>query len=139
MLCDEKESQELARLQGSFWQGDCDFEAKTISAETEEETWELEVVAALNSLKSVAVEDGWVLSPYTMISALTALMLRADADNPYHVSQLNIILDRTDALLEAFADGLAHNNFDRISPEYVSSIHCPTLSYATFLLLVTLT
>lgn len=30
----------------------------------------------------------------------------APADHPYHVSQLHIILDRTDELLEAFANGL---------------------------------
>ena len=44
-------------------------------------------------------------------------MRRAPSDNPYHISQLNIILDRTDALLDAFAVGLKEGRYDPESSE----------------------
>ena len=42
------------------------------------------------------------------------------ADNPYHVSQLHIILDRTEPLLEAFARGLGNGIYDTASQEYAT-------------------
>jgi hypothetical protein len=42
------------------------------------------------------------------------------ADNAFHVSQLHIILGRTDALLEGFATGLTSGAYDLGSPEYVA-------------------
>lgn len=41
------------------------------------------------------------------------------ADHAFHVSQLNIILGRTDPLLEVFADGLRDGHYDPASIEYV--------------------
>ncbi|KAH9850869.1 nuclear pore protein 84/107 [Lenzites betulinus] len=66
-----------------------------------EEEWEQEVVQALEGLSNVQVADG------------------APADHPYHVSQLHIILDRTDLLLEAFATGLQEGTYVS-SPEYTT-------------------
>ncbi|KIM73768.1 hypothetical protein PILCRDRAFT_828821 [Piloderma croceum F 1598] len=40
------------------------------------------------------------------------------ADHAFHVSQLNIILGRTDPLLEVFADGLWEGNYGPASIEY---------------------
>lgn len=37
---------------------------------------------------------------------LTLVLDSAPADHPYHVSQLHIILNKTDELLEGFANGL---------------------------------
>ena len=54
----------------------------------EDEEWEDDVTKMLEGLSGVQVAEG------------------APADHPYHVSQLHIVLDRTDELLEAFANGL---------------------------------
>ena len=48
---------------------------------------------------------------------LAEYVRRAPSDSPYHVSQLNIILDRSDALLEAFAEGLKEGRYDPESSE----------------------
>jgi nuclear pore complex protein Nup107 len=45
------------------------------------------------------------------------MLLRPPADHAFHVSQLNIILGRTDPLLEVFADGLREGNYDPASIE----------------------
>ncbi|KAJ3559201.1 hypothetical protein NM688_g483 [Phlebia brevispora] len=105
VVCEEKESAELMRLRRSFWESGGEIEGHTEDVGTEgeegeEEEWEAEVVSSLESLATVAVEDG------------------PPADNPYYVSQLNIILDRTDALIESFADGLRNETYDRTSPDY---------------------
>jgi hypothetical protein len=70
-VCEEKESMELARL-GVFWEDDGGGEfaigkEKVVEnadreAEKEKAEWEKEVVDALESLKTVHVADGWVLS-----------------------------------------------------------------------------
>ncbi|KAF7797288.1 hypothetical protein EIP86_008483 [Pleurotus ostreatoroseus] len=104
VVCEEKESAELKRLRGSFWDGEGEIEGEPEVLdpeveEDEEEEWEREVMSSLESLATVAVEDG------------------PPADSPYHISQLNIILDRTDALLESFADGLKQKSYDETSPE----------------------
>lgn len=103
VVCEEKESQEMARLRASFWENpsDMDLDASMDdNDEAEEEEWEQEVVDSLESLANISVEEG------------------APSDNPYHISQLNIILDRTDALLEAFATGLQEGRYDPESPDY---------------------
>ncbi|KAK7060258.1 Nucleoporin nup84 [Paramarasmius palmivorus] len=111
VLCDEKETMELARLGGSFWEGgggaeglkNVDKGVRTVSRdviENEEEEWEKEVVGTLEGLKSATVEDG------------------PPADHPFHFSQLNIILDRTGYLLEVFAEGLVNGAYDPSSYEY---------------------
>ena len=79
IVCEEKESMELARL-GLFWEGngggefwsgkggaivsgrETDGEAEEREEEKEEREWEKEVVGALESLKMVQVADGWVSS-----------------------------------------------------------------------------
>lgn len=110
IVCEEKESMELARL-GVFWEGNGDREGviegedqeqATAEAEREQEEreWEKEVVSALESLKTVQVADG------------------PPADHAFHFSQLHIILDRTGPLLEAFASGLVDGSFSKTSFEY---------------------
>lgn len=60
MVCEEKESEELSRLRGSFWEGggEISSEAESKGEEMEEEDWEREVVNSLESLSAVAVDDG---------------------------------------------------------------------------------
>jgi len=54
----------MFRLGGSFWEGGLDAVEKGVRAvsreaeEMEEDEWEKEVIDALESMKSVAVEDG---------------------------------------------------------------------------------
>ncbi|KAI0338793.1 hypothetical protein BDW22DRAFT_1362509 [Trametopsis cervina] len=110
VVCEEKESAEMSRLVASFWEGrpsgggasgeENMNMVREEEEEGEEEEWEKEVVGALESLANIVVDEG------------------APADNPYHISQLHIILDRTDSLLEAFAEGLSDGSYDRHSPDY---------------------
>ena len=77
IVCEEKESMELARLGvfweenggGEFWGGkggaivegrEMDEEVEQREAEKEENEWEKEVVGTLESLKTVQVAEGWV-------------------------------------------------------------------------------
>ncbi|KAK1227800.1 Nucleoporin nup84 [Marasmius sp. AFHP31] len=111
VLCDEKETMEMSRLGGSFWEGgggaeglrNVDKGVRTVGREVielEEEEWEKEVVGTLEGLKDVDVGDG------------------PPADHPFHFSQLNVILDRTGYLLEVFADGLINGAYETSSYEY---------------------
>ncbi|KZT66080.1 hypothetical protein DAEQUDRAFT_813825 [Daedalea quercina L-15889] len=115
IACEERLTVGLAGLaRESFWEsGIAAVEAPTAGEgteglsgasrmETEEEDWEKEVLVALESLSNVAVEEG------------------PDATDPFHVSQLHIILDRTDQLLEAFASSLQQGEYDTSLPQYAS-------------------
>ncbi|KAJ4468243.1 nuclear pore protein 84/107 [Lentinula aciculospora] len=106
IMCEEKQTMEMSRLGGSFWEGGMsavEKGARSVSRETmeeEEEEWEEEVRGTLDGLKSVHVEEG----PPT--------------DHPFHFSQLNIIQDRTGFLLEVFAEGLQNQSFQTTTYEY---------------------
>ena len=70
VVCEEKESAELKRLRGSFWDGEGEIEGEPEVLdpeveEEEEEEWGREVMSSLESLATVAVEDGYVLPPTT--------------------------------------------------------------------------
>ncbi|TFK71838.1 hypothetical protein BDN72DRAFT_816969 [Pluteus cervinus] len=106
IMCEEKQSMEMTRLGGDFWEGGPEAVEKGVrevtkeEEEVEEEEWEKEVVGALEGLKSVGVIEG------------------APADHAFHFSQLYIILDKTGPLLEVFADGLKNGTFHQSSSEY---------------------
>ncbi|KAI0795934.1 nuclear pore protein 84/107 [Abortiporus biennis] len=100
IMCEEKESAELAKLKGGFWEDDSKAISSSRAANGGQEEWEREVLNALESLRSIPVEEG------------------APANNPYHISQLQIILDRLDELLEAFAVGLQTGSYDPTQPDY---------------------
>ncbi|KII84942.1 hypothetical protein PLICRDRAFT_146529 [Plicaturopsis crispa FD-325 SS-3] len=106
VMCEEKQTAEMLRLGGSFWEGGLAAVEKgvhEISAqdiEEEEDEWEKEVVGTLESLESVQVDDG------------------PPAGHAFHVSQLHIILDRTDTLLGVFASNLRDGLYDISSSEY---------------------
>ncbi|KAH9929251.1 nuclear pore protein 84/107 [Fomitopsis serialis] len=115
IACEERLAVGLAGLASeSFWEGgvagveapvpeeDVEEVDGGSRMETEEEDWEKEVLSALESLSSVAVEEG------------------PDANDPFHVSQLHIILDRTDQLLQAFASSLQQGEYDTSTPQYAS-------------------
>ena len=111
----------------SFWEGGLpaveapnpeqavDAPATESRMETEEEDWEKEVLGALESLSSVVVEEGYVQRCATGVCADEGR--RPDAGDPFHVSQLHIILDRTDKLLEAFASSLQEGEYDTSLPQ----------------------
>ncbi|CAL1702971.1 unnamed protein product [Somion occarium] len=103
IICEEKESEELARLRNSFWEGTLGLSVPEENMDVErgeEEEWENDVVKILEGLSNASVEEG---SP---------------AEDPYHISQLHIILDRTDQLLQEFAASLAKGEYDTSSPQY---------------------
>ncbi|KAI0668046.1 nuclear pore protein 84/107 [Trametes maxima] len=109
LACEERLSVGLASIERDcFWEnglgaleGGAAVLAPREADDEAEEEWENEVVHALEALSNIQVSEG------------------APADNPYHVSQLHIILDRTDALLEAFASGLQEGTYVS-SPEYTT-------------------
>ncbi|KAK7682153.1 hypothetical protein QCA50_014740 [Cerrena zonata] len=106
ILCEEKVSAELEKLKNMFWEDSLtlkETDGVDVSMnveEDEEEDWATETMAALESLSEVPVEEG------------------PPADDPYHATQLQIILDRTDHLLESFAASLDMGEHDPESPQY---------------------
>ncbi|KAH9971849.1 nuclear pore protein 84/107 [Lactifluus volemus] len=69
-------------------------------SEEEEEVWRADVEQELQALATVQVQEG------------------LGAEDPFHISQLHIILDRTDALLDDFASRLRDGAYDPESSEY---------------------
>jgi hypothetical protein len=60
-MCEEKESMELSRLGGSFWEGGVEAVNKGVNNEAndaEEDEWKKEAISSLDSLKSIAVLEG---------------------------------------------------------------------------------
>ncbi|KAF9475041.1 hypothetical protein BDN70DRAFT_884207 [Pholiota conissans] len=110
VMCEDKASRELARhAQGSFWEGGVEAADKGAEAlsnlptdDEEDEEWEREVVRTLDNLQGVAVLDG------------------PPADHAFHFSQLYIILNRTDRLLDVFAKGLTDGTYAIDTFEYDS-------------------
>ncbi|KAG2141851.1 hypothetical protein DEU56DRAFT_911201 [Suillus clintonianus] len=123
ILCEEKQTADMMKLDGGFWDGGLAILENMPSPPSkeegaaEEEEWE-----ATSALEpgSVHVED-----------SLTA-------DHAFHVSQPVIILDQTNSLLETFATGLGDGNFDPDSSEYpIMTRFSPTCLYLqTFDILV---
>ncbi len=96
---------ELARAcgGGGYWEAGIDtlnrIRATSLVAsereqEKEEKEWEREVVSTLESLATIGVTDG------------------PPSSDPFHISQLHIILGRTDKLLTDFAAGLQNGEFN---------------------------
>ncbi|KAH9475030.1 Nucleoporin nup107 [Psilocybe cubensis] len=109
ILWEEKINQELARLEkGSFWASGADSLDKGFIVLTEaemvqrEEEWEKEVTKTLVNLDSTAVVDGPL------------------AEHAFHFSQLHIILDKTNKLLDTFAEDVRNGKYPRSSFEYDS-------------------
>ncbi|OBZ72749.1 hypothetical protein A0H81_06689 [Grifola frondosa] len=108
VACEERLSAGLSNLENEcFWEGGLGALEEAAARdehgqvpERDEDEWEKEVLNALGALGGVQVSDG------------------PPASNPYHVSQLHIILDRTDELLDAYANGLKDGSYDRTSAEY---------------------
>ncbi|KAJ7582625.1 nuclear pore protein 84/107 [Mycena floridula] len=106
IMCEEKQTMELSRLGGSYWEGGQDAVEKGVRSvtdetrEVEEDEWEKEVYMTLEGLQSVPVDEGPL------------------ADHPFHYSQLNVILNRTDKLLHMFADGLQEGLYHPSKLEY---------------------
>jgi len=106
VLCEERQSEALARLGGGFWEPsgrevdvDVGGEGEGDAVDEEEEAWRADVEQELQALATVQVQEG------------------LGADDPFHISQLHIILDRTDALLDDFASRLRDGAYDPESSE----------------------
>jgi nuclear pore complex protein Nup107 len=104
VLCEERLSEALARLGGGFWEPS-GREEEGEPSEEEEEVWRADVEQELQALATVQVQEG------------------LGAEDPFHISQLHIILDRTDALLDDFASRLRDGAYDPESSECVPRIH----------------
>ncbi|KAJ7273472.1 nuclear pore protein 84/107 [Mycena haematopus] len=93
VVCEEKQSTEMLRVGGSFWEGGLSAVKSGVrvlspeAEETESDEWEKEVMGSLEILKTVAVQEG------------------PGAQHPFHYSQLQIILNRVGPLMENFASG----------------------------------
>ena len=73
-MCEEKASQELAKLGGSFWEGG--VEAVEVGVQPEQDEvdegdWETEVCTTLDNLKGVAVLEGYVALSFHLFPSLT--------------------------------------------------------------------
>ena len=107
VLCEERQSEALARLSGGFWEpsrreldgGDVGEGAG--EDDEEEDAWRADVQQELQTLATVEVQEG------------------LGAGDAFHISQLHIILDRTDALLDDFASRLQDGAYDTESSECV--------------------
>lgn len=79
-MCEEKASQELAKLGGSFWEGGVEAVEKGVQDtppeqyEVDEGDWETEVFATLDSLKGIAVLEGCVIVGFLSFLLLTAVI-----------------------------------------------------------------
>ncbi|KAJ6459798.1 nuclear pore protein 84/107 [Mycena vitilis] len=108
VVCEEKQSTEMLRVGGSFWEGGLtavQTGVRVISADAEEaesEEWEKEVVGSLEVLKTVAVQEG------------------PGAQHPFHYSQLQIILNRIGPLMDNFAVGVQDGTYAEASFEYTT-------------------
>lgn len=118
IVCEGKQVDALGRAGGAggYWEGGLDaveriaaenkaaLSAGAQRREQEEEEkedmeWEREVIGSLEALANVGVSEG---PPST---------------DPFHVSQLHIILNRTDKLLSDFAAGLQNGEFNPQQPK----------------------
>ncbi|KAF7323271.1 Nuclear pore complex protein [Mycena chlorophos] len=108
VVCEEKQSMEMSRVGGSFWEGGLpavENGVRIISAETEEaeiDEWEREVRGSLEVLKTVGVVEG------------------PNAQHPFHYSQLQIILNRIGPLMDNFATGIQDGTYSHESFEYTT-------------------
>ncbi|KAH9991402.1 107-domain-containing protein [Russula vinacea] len=108
VLCEDRQSEALARLGGGFWEpsrreldgGDVGEGKGEGEGDEEEDAWRADVEQELQTLATAQVQEG------------------LGADDPFHISQLHIILDRTDALLDDFASRLRDGAYDPESSEY---------------------
>ena len=64
IICEQKQTEALARAGGGFWDGGVETIANAMAIdvedEKEEKKWEIETVKTLEGLASVAVEEGYV-------------------------------------------------------------------------------
>ena len=110
VLCEERQSEALARLGGGFWEPsrrelDGGADVGEGGGDEEEDAWRADVEQELQTLATAQVQEG------------------LGADDPFHISQLHIILDRTDALLDDFASRLRDGAYDPESSECVFPFH----------------
>ncbi|KAK7023754.1 nuclear pore complex protein [Favolaschia claudopus] len=108
VVCEEKQSTEMLRIGGSFWEGGLaavNRGVRLLSPDVEEaesDEWEKEVIGSLDILKTVAVQEG------------------PGAQHPLHFSQLQIILNRIGPLMENFAAGVQDGTYAQASLEYTT-------------------
>ncbi|KAG6877257.1 hypothetical protein C0993_009026 [Termitomyces sp. T159_Od127] len=100
IICEERESGEIEKLGGGFWEDDTRDVEKGDDDDDDESDWIGRVGEALEALKDVSVVEG--LGP----------------EHAFNYSQLHIILDKTDKMLENFADALKSGSLPTSSREH---------------------
>ncbi|KAG6906112.1 hypothetical protein DXG01_015860 [Tephrocybe rancida] len=112
IMCEERESGEMEKLGGGFWEGGLkaveiglweeeeEDEGKAEREREEEEDWVDMVAETLEALKDVAVAEG------------------LGSEHAFHYSQLHIILNKTDMMLENFAKALRTGSLPPSSREH---------------------
>jgi hypothetical protein len=100
-LGEEREGEAPAGLGGEFCEPsrrDLGEDNESEAAKEEEEAWRADVEQELQALAATRVQEG------------------LDGDDPFYISQLYIILDRTDALLEVASSRLRDGAYDPNHP-----------------------
>jgi hypothetical protein len=88
IMCEEKQCSEMLRIGGCFWEAGLDAVEKGVERisreeeEAEEDEWEKEVVEALDSLKNVKVDDGYVYLPLLMLREILMRSLQPPCGSP---------------------------------------------------------
>ncbi|KAF8492248.1 nuclear pore protein 84/107 [Gautieria morchelliformis] len=102
-LCEEKLSEAMGRLGPNFWEyGTKAFNAPAATEEVviSEHTTLDEVRRVLGKMSELNVEEG------------------PGAGDPFHVTQLRVVLDQADSLLDDFGDYLGSSELPHSAPEY---------------------
>ena len=136
IIVESKGVDEMIRVNGGdgYWEGGMDAVKNTIDSlkdvdesdmvideEHDKREWESEVVETLESLATVGVAEGCVIW-HTMTFCLLNSFLRLPAANSFHVSQLHIILNKSDKLLNEFAADLQSEGLNRTQSRYVQLV-----------------
>jgi hypothetical protein len=85
IICEEKASQELAKLGGSFWEGGVEaveLGVRDEQDEVDEGDWETEVSATLDNLKGVAVLEGYVAIGFHLFLIMTQCHEKPSSRSP---------------------------------------------------------
>ncbi|KAG6828732.1 hypothetical protein H0H92_006920 [Tricholoma furcatifolium] len=115
IMCEERQSGEMDKLGGGFWEGGLKgleqhgggelgmgmgMGMGNVHDEEEERSWIEHVAETLEALKDIAVAEG------------------LGSEHAFHYSQLHIILNKTDAMFDNFANALRNGSLPPSSREH---------------------
>ena len=129
-LCEEKLSEDMRLLGANFWeQGMKAFDTPSLAEGEDSEGVVLdEMRRVLGKMSELDVEEGSVNSPLLLSflysffgsrSYLTTYGRSPGPGDPFHVTQLRVILDQADSLLDDFSNYLGSSELPPTAPELV--------------------